>query len=127
MKARFLADFGAYLRSLPEEARDRESGHLRGFKDHFELRRQTGGLLPSFDFIVMPFDLPDVIMDHPHIKRMTLRTGDLVIIANAKLPADNSLSQLMIYIYRMSIRGMLNNRKEKLVWHTISSMLSCGR
>jgi Delta6-protoilludene synthase len=81
-RARWLTNFISYLDSLPEEAGDRDSGHLRGIEEHFNLRRRTGGLLPSFDFIYMPFDLPDVIADHPHIRRMTLATGDLVIIAN---------------------------------------------
>ena len=83
-KARFIADFDSYVGSLPEEAEDRQSGRLRSIEAHFHLRRRTGGLLPSFDFIYMPFELPDVIAEHPHIKRMTLATGDLVIIANVE-------------------------------------------
>ncbi|KAJ9311140.1 hypothetical protein DTO271D3_8593 [Paecilomyces variotii] len=81
-KNRFLRDFISYLDSLPEEARDRETCHLRDREEHFDLRRRTGGLLPSFDFIYIPFDLPDEVADHEIVKKMTIVTGDLVIIAN---------------------------------------------
>ncbi|KAL1851842.1 hypothetical protein Plec18170_006145 [Paecilomyces lecythidis] len=81
-KNRFLRDFISYLDSLPEEARDRETCHLRGREEHFNLRRRTGGLLPSFDFIYIPFNLPDEVADHEIVKKMSIVTGDLVIIAN---------------------------------------------
>lgn len=81
-KRRFLVDFISYLDSLPEEARDRETGRLRDRAEHFDLRRRTGGLLPSFDFIYMPLDLSDEVANHEVVKRITLATGDLVIIAN---------------------------------------------
>ncbi|KAF8817274.1 terpenoid synthase [Phlegmacium glaucopus] len=81
-KARFIKNFTSYINSLPEEAEDRQTGRLRNIEEHFHLRRRTGGLLPSFDFIYMPFELPDAIADHPHINRMTLAVGDLVITAN---------------------------------------------
>ncbi|KAF8808591.1 terpenoid synthase [Phlegmacium glaucopus] len=81
-KARFIKDFTSYIDSMPEEAEDRQTGRLRNIEEHFHLRRQTGGLLSSFDFIYMPFELPDAIADHPHINRMALATGDLVVTAN---------------------------------------------
>lgn len=81
-KNRFLRDFISYLDSLPEEARDRETGRLRDRDEHFDLRRRTGGLLPSFDFIYIPFNLSDEVADHEIVNRMTRVTGDLVIIAN---------------------------------------------
>lgn len=81
-KNRFLRNFISYLDSLPEEARDRETGRLRDREEHFDLRRRTGGLLPSFDFIYIPFDLSDEVADHEIVKRMSIVTGDLVIIAN---------------------------------------------
>ncbi|KAF2129631.1 terpenoid synthase, partial [Dothidotthia symphoricarpi CBS 119687] len=81
-KARFLRNFISYLDSLPEEARDRETGRLRDRGEHFDLRRRTGGLLPSFDFIYIPFNLSDEVAEHEVVKRMSIVTGDLVIIAN---------------------------------------------
>ena len=84
-KARFLKDFIDYLNALPEEAADRASGRLRNLDEHFELRRQTGGLQPSFVFNVMHMDFPEDVSEHPHIVRMKMATGDLVIIANVKL------------------------------------------
>jgi Delta6-protoilludene synthase len=80
--ARFFKDFTAYLNSLPEEAADRASGRLRSIDEHFELRRQTGGLQPSFVFNVMHLDFAEEVSEHPHIVRMKMATGDLVIIAN---------------------------------------------
>ncbi|KAL8663342.1 MAG: hypothetical protein Q9202_003978 [Teloschistes flavicans] len=81
-KRRWLRDFISYLDSLPEEALDRETGRLRNYGEHFDLRRRTGGLLPSFDFIHMPFELPDEMAEHEIVKKMSIVTGDLVIIAN---------------------------------------------
>lgn len=81
-KRRWVRDFISYLDSLPEEALDRETGRLRDRQEHFDLRRRTGGLLPSFDFIYMPFELPDEVAEHDVVKRMSIVTGDLVIIAN---------------------------------------------
>lgn len=81
-KRRWLRDFISYLDSLPEEALDRETGRLRDYREHFNLRRRTGGLQPSFDFIYMPVELPDEVAQHEIVKNMSIVTGDLVIIAN---------------------------------------------
>ena len=85
MIERYLMNFYKYMDSLPEESRDRETDRLRNTEEHFALRRLTGGLMPSFDFIVMPYNLPDEAENHPIIARMKLAVGDLVITANVSL------------------------------------------
>ena len=90
MIERYLMNFYKYLDSLPEESRDRETHRLRNTEEHFALRRLTGGLMPSFDFIVMPYNLPDEAENHPIIARMKLAVGDLVITANVSLLAPTS-------------------------------------
>jgi hypothetical protein len=81
-KRRFLDDFLGYLEAFIGEAQDREVCRFRNREQHSHLRRRTGGLLPSFDFIYILFDHPEEVANRETVKRMTIATGDLVIIAN---------------------------------------------
>lgn len=104
-KARFLTDMEAYLRSLPEEAADRDSRRLRGLEDHFKLRHQTGCLLPSFDFVIIPFDLSDEVADHPHIKRMTLATAYRRLGGHCK--RQHHLSRFFVSLLTIQLTGCI--------------------
>jgi hypothetical protein len=71
-----------YLDALIEEAEDRETGRVRSRDEHFDLRRRTGSIMASFDFVYIPFHLSDNVVEHEIVNRMTVTTGDLVISGN---------------------------------------------
>ena len=81
-KNRFIREFTAYLSALCEEARDRETGRLRDREEHFELRRDASGTLPSFAVICLPFDLSDEVADHEFVKKLCIVAVDCITIAN---------------------------------------------
>ncbi|USP79032.1 hypothetical protein yc1106_06306 [Curvularia clavata] len=81
-KDRFVSHLMSYMEAVQEKTKDRETGRLRSRSEHFDLRRRTGGVRPSFDFIYMPFHLSEHVVNHEVIERMAVTTGDLVVIAN---------------------------------------------
>ncbi|KAG2057544.1 terpenoid synthase [Suillus hirtellus] len=78
----FLATFGAHLRAVVVEARDREQGHRRSFHDYLKLRRQTVGVTPCLLIYEMGMDLPDEVFYHPVIRDLIECISDLSLIDN---------------------------------------------
>ena len=54
-------------------------------KEYLELRRGTIGVRPSFDYFLLPDDLPDEVLAHPTIEALALGSIDMTIIANVRL------------------------------------------
>lgn len=79
---RFVRNFGEYTDAVAQEAEDRDEGRIRNLKDYLDLRRGTIGVRPSFDFFLLSEDLPDSVIEHPHIERLVLGAIDMTILAN---------------------------------------------
>lgn len=79
---RFINTFQTYLDAVVEQAKDRTAHHERTIESYFQLRRETIGAKPSFILNQMYMDIPEHVMRHPVIKKMTELTIDMIIIAN---------------------------------------------
>ncbi|KAJ7290091.1 terpenoid synthase [Mycena rebaudengoi] len=79
---RFIKNFDEYTDAVRQQAVDREMGRIRSISEYLQLRRGTIGVRPSFDFFLLTDDLPDSVVDHPHIERLTCGAIDMTILAN---------------------------------------------
>lgn len=69
------------------EAQLRTRGEVLSIEEYIVQRRETGGVRPCFELIEACLDLeiPDEVMDHPVLKRMTDAATDHVHWANVSL------------------------------------------
>ncbi|KAJ6490976.1 terpenoid synthase [Mycena sanguinolenta] len=79
---RFIKNFDEYTDAVRQQAVDREIGRIRSISEYLQLRRGTIGVRPSFDFFLLTDDLPDSVVDHPHIERLARGAIDMTILAN---------------------------------------------
>ncbi|KAG1830313.1 hypothetical protein EV424DRAFT_1470338 [Suillus variegatus] len=64
----FLETFGAHLRAVVVEARDREQGHRHSIHDYLKLWCNTIGVTPCLLIYKMGMDLPDEVFYHPVVE-----------------------------------------------------------
>jgi hypothetical protein len=57
-------------------------GCIRSISEYLQLRRRTIGVRPSFAFFLFTDDLPDSVVDHPHIEKLACGAIDMTILAN---------------------------------------------
>src|SRR5262245_36019531 len=79
---RFIKYFERYTDAVVQQSSDRNCGHVRDIKSYFSLRRETIGTLPSFALIELHFNIPDRVMEHPTIQRLTDLCTDMISIGN---------------------------------------------
>ncbi|KAJ6545150.1 terpenoid synthase, partial [Mycena capillaripes] len=79
---RIIKYFDEYTEAVRQQAVDRETGHIRSIEEYMDLRRATIGVRLSFEFFLLTEDLPDSVVDHPHIEKLTSSTIDMTILAN---------------------------------------------
>lgn len=68
--------------SVVQQAVDRNNNHIRDIDSYFEVRRDTIGAKPSFAICELYMNLPDTVMNHPVIMKLTELCIDLIIIGN---------------------------------------------
>lgn len=79
---RFIDTFQLYTDSVVQQAADRDDSRIRSVDHYFELRRDTIGAKPSFAILEVKMDIPDEVMNHPSIVKLTSACIDMLIIGN---------------------------------------------
>ncbi|KAK1834411.1 terpenoid synthase [Podospora conica] len=79
---RFISYFERYTDAVVQQSRDRGHHRVRDIQSYFILRRDTIGTLPSFALIELHMNIPDHVMNHPSVQRMTDLCTDMVSIGN---------------------------------------------
>ena len=64
-----------------EQAIDRSGYHIRDIKSYFKARRKTTGARLAFALLEAGLDMPDEIMSHPAIEKMSLESIDMIGMA----------------------------------------------
>ena len=67
---------------MHQEGRDRDEHRERTMPEYLALRRGTIGVVPSFDYYLLPEDIPDEALEHPIVKELSDAAVDMTIIAN---------------------------------------------
>ena len=79
---RFVDTFQLYMDSVVQQAIDRNNSHIRDVESYFEVRRDTIGAKPSFAICEVHMNLPDTVLNHPVIMKLTELCIDMLIIGN---------------------------------------------
>nr|UPX76568.1 putative 1,11 carbon cyclization sesquiterpene synthase 255 [Hypholoma fasciculare] len=79
---RFVDTFQMYMDAVVQEAIDRNENYVRDIDSYFVVRRDTIGAKPSFAICELYLNLPDSVMAHPVIEKLTELCIDLIIIGN---------------------------------------------
>ncbi|KAF7309111.1 Terpene cyclase [Mycena kentingensis (nom. inval.)] len=79
---RFVATFAQYMDAVVQQAADRHAQHIRDVNSYFEVRRDTIGAKPSFAINELHLNLPDEVMSHPTVVKLTYLCIDALIIGN---------------------------------------------
>ena len=73
------------MTSLVDESVDRNSHSIRrSVDDYLALRRATGGIKPSFDFILLPLEIPQHLLEHEAVKELETIALDMIVVANVR-------------------------------------------
>jgi len=78
----FTKGFDIYMRSMIQEAEDRETKHVRTVNDYLQLRRETFGAQATMSFLSFGLGLPEQVISHPVMQMVTLAAMNLLCIIN---------------------------------------------
>lgn len=81
----FVDGFEDYVYAVVQETNDKASGRLRTVQDYLKLRRGTTSSKSIFALIEFGLDLPDNVLSHPVVKRLTEGAADICAITNVSL------------------------------------------
>ncbi|KAJ7720443.1 terpenoid synthase [Mycena metata] len=112
---RFLATFRSYLNAVVQQARN--SGHIRDVNSYFQVRRDTIGAKPSFAINEIHLNIPDEIITHPVIVRLTNLCLDALIIGNDLCSYNveqgcgddgHNLVTIVMHQHNLDVQGAIN-------------------
>ncbi|KAI1339684.1 terpenoid synthase [Xylariaceae sp. FL0016] len=64
---RFIDSLEGYLRGTAQQAEDRHTAHIRDMKSYLEVRRETIGVISSFNMLEMDMDIPEDVRTAPDV------------------------------------------------------------
>ncbi|KAJ7650918.1 terpenoid synthase [Roridomyces roridus] len=114
---RFVDTFQMYMDSVVQQAADRNSNYIRDVESYFTVRRDTIGAKPSFAICEMHMKIPDEVMNHPAVMRLSILCIDALIIGNdlcsynveqAKGDDGHNLVTIVMNQYRMDVQDAMN-------------------
>jgi len=80
--SRFIKDFDLYMKSMIQEAEDREKKRVRTVDDYLQLRRETFAAQASISFLSFGLKLPEEVLSHSVMQTMAIAAMDLICISN---------------------------------------------
>ncbi|GJJ07727.1 hypothetical protein Clacol_001932 [Clathrus columnatus] len=116
-QTRFINELQAYLDSIVDEASDRESRHIRNIEDYFKIRRGTIGAKPLFAICEMYMNIPEEVIRHPVIKKLSELVVNMIIIGNdlysynveqARGDEIHNLVTIVMHEFKLDIQGAMN-------------------
>ena len=81
---RFIETFDTYCQSVVQQAADRDSKHIRNIESYLRNRRENIGARPSFALLELGMELPDEVLAHPVVQRLTTWAIDMLILGNVR-------------------------------------------
>ncbi|KAF9811098.1 hypothetical protein IEO21_06675 [Rhodonia placenta] len=82
---RFVDYFEGYLKSVVEQAQDREHNRIRSIAEYFDVRRLTVGARPSYALMELGMNIPDEVWEDPAMEIMAVCVTDMIILDNDML------------------------------------------
>lgn len=82
----YITGTADYVTSVIQEANDRANGRLRTVENYLVIRRDTCGAKPTFALIEFGLDIPEEVLFHPSVSKLTRGATDLIAVINVRFP-----------------------------------------
>ncbi|KAJ7071622.1 terpenoid synthase [Mycena amicta] len=114
---RFVDAFQQYMDAVVQQADDRSSSRIRNVDSYFEVRRDTIGAKPAFAVSEIHLNIPDEIIAHPIVAKLTYLTIDAIIISNdlcsynieqARGDDGHNLVTVVMHQYNLDVQQAMN-------------------
>ena len=79
---RFINTLQIYLDGVVQQAADRSVNHVRDIDSYFALRRASSGIRPALAICELYLNIPNSVMAHPVIEKLTELAVDMIFIDN---------------------------------------------
>ncbi len=79
---RFINTLQIYLDAVVQQAADRSINHVRDIDSYFAIRRASSGIRPTFAICELYLNIPNSVMAHPVIEKLTELAVDMIFIDN---------------------------------------------
>ena len=79
---RFIHLLQAYLDAIVQEAADRSINHIRDIDSYLVIRRDSSGIRPALAICELYLKIPNSVMAHPAIEKLTELAVDMIFIDN---------------------------------------------
>ncbi|KIJ34952.1 hypothetical protein M422DRAFT_181402 [Sphaerobolus stellatus SS14] len=71
-----------YIEDVVTEAEDRDKKYVRNVANYFDIRRGTAAPMVIYFLGLLHVELPDEVLNHPSVQKLTELAGDLIAIHN---------------------------------------------
>ena len=71
-----------YMDAVVQQAADRSTNHIRDIGSYFAVRRETAGIKPTFAICELYLNIPDSVIDHPVMVKLTELSTDMMLMDN---------------------------------------------
>lgn len=80
----FEEAFTDYLKSVIDQAADRDNATIRTVESYFKTRRENIGARPSYMPAMLGIDIPDDAFYHPVVVELSYLIADIIILDNVR-------------------------------------------
>ena len=95
---RFIEIFDTYMQSVVQEAKDRGQKHIRTIDEYLEVRRDTVAAKPSFAILETGLNLPDEVVRHPVIEKLSSLAVEMILLDNVSREATTHMTKLTVIV-----------------------------
>ncbi|KAG6874354.1 hypothetical protein C0993_000609, partial [Termitomyces sp. T159_Od127] len=69
-----------FTAAAAQQVQDRSRNDIKNVDEYFLFRRDAIGAKPTFGILEFALDLPDIVFEHPVIRRLSTVCVDLIIL-----------------------------------------------
>jgi hypothetical protein len=105
VRLRFLDAFQRYTDAVVKRNSDKDHHRVRSVEEYFTLRRETIAYKTVFALCLIDIDIPEEVLNHPHILLLEQAALDMMIISN-DLCSYNVESVVSLHLHHRLPRGL---------------------
>jgi hypothetical protein len=79
---RYIRYWKRYTDGVVQQAADRDRKHINSIESYFPLRRLTIGTPPAYGLIDLYLNIPDYMIEHPTVQRLSDLATDMISMCN---------------------------------------------
>jgi len=86
------------MQSVVQEAKDRGQKYIRTIDEYLEVRRDTVAAKPSFAILETGLNLPDEVVRHPVIEKLSTLAVEMILLDNVSRNATTHRAKLTVIV-----------------------------